>query len=208
MRIAVVGAGSVGGALGFGWSAAGHDVTFAVRDLGSASANEAAAKGGQLTSLAEAADAEAIVLAVPWTSIDQTLDALGDVAGKLVVDATNPVGPPFTGLDVAGHDSGGEVIQRKLPGARVVKAFNQTGFENMAEAHSFPESQRPVMFVAGDDADAREVVLALAADLGFEGVSAGPLSMCRYLEPLAMLWILLANAQGQGMRFAFSLIHR
>src|SRR3954447_18642865 len=109
MKIAVVGAGSVGGALGFGWSATGHDVVFAVRDLGSPSANEAAARGGELCSLAEAADADVIVLAVPWTAIDATLEALGDLAGKVVVDATNPIGPPFTALDVAGNDSGGEV---------------------------------------------------------------------------------------------------
>jgi len=208
MKIAVVGAGSVGSALGFGWSDAGHDVVFAVRDLGSPSASEGAARGGQLCSLAEAVDSELIVLAVPWTSMDATLNALGDLSGKVVVDATNPVGPPFTGLDVAGDDSGGETVQRKLPGARVVQAFNQTGWQNMAEARSFGEGQRPVMFVAGDEAAAREVVLGLAGDLGFEGVSAGPLAMCRYLEPLAMLWILLANAQGLGTAFAFSLIHR
>ena len=136
-----------------------------------------------------------------------TLEALGDLAGRIVVDATNPVGPPFTGLDVAGSDSGGEIVQRKLPGARVVKAFNQTGWQNMAEARSF-EHGRPVMFVAGDDAEARAVVLGLAGDLGFEGVDAGALAMSRYLEPLAMLWIRLANAQGQGQQFAFSLVRR
>jgi predicted dinucleotide-binding enzyme len=208
MRIAVVGAGSVGGALGFGWSAAGHDVVFAVRDLGSPSASEAAARGGQLVSIAEAAESEVIVLAVPWTSIDETLAGLGDVGGKIVIDATNPVGPPFARLDVAGSDSGAETIQRTLPDARLVKAFNQTGWQNLAEAYRFPEGQEPVMFVAGDDADARQVVLGLARDLGFEGIEAGPLTMSRYLEPLAMLWILMANAQGMGQRFAFSLIHR
>jgi predicted dinucleotide-binding enzyme len=207
MRIAVVGAGSVGGALGFGWSEAGHDVVFAVRDLGSPSANEAAARGGQLVSLGEAADAEVVVLAVPWTAMDATLEALGDLAGRIVVDATNPVSPPFAGLDVAGSDSGGETVQRTLAGARVVKAFNQTGWQNMAEARSFQEG-RPVMLVAGDDAEARTVVLGLAGDLGFEGVDAGPLAMSRYLEPLAMLWILLANAQGLGQEFAFGLIRR
>jgi predicted dinucleotide-binding enzyme len=89
-----------------------------------------------------------------------------------------------------------------------VKAFNQTGWQNMSEAKTFPEGQKPVMFVAGDDAEAREAVLGLAGDLGFEAVSAGPLTMCRYLEPLGMLWILLANAQGLGREFALSLIRR
>jgi len=180
---------------------------FAVRDTGSRSAQAAAARGARLVAPADTAAADVIVLAVPWTSVDESLASLGDLAGKIVVDATNPVGPPFTGLDVAGSDSGAEAIQRKQPTARVVKAFNQTGWENLADPTAF-KGGRPVMFVAGDDADARRVVLDLASALGFEAIEAGPLAMSRYLEPLAMLWILLANAQGLGTGFAFSLIHR
>jgi predicted dinucleotide-binding enzyme len=207
MKIAIVGAGSVGSALGFGWAKAGHDVVFAVRDTGSRSAQAAAARGARPVAPAETTDVDVIVLAVPWPSMDDTLASLGDVSGKIIVDATNPVGPPFTGLDVAGTDSGAEVIQRAQPTARVVKAFNQTGWENMADPTAFPAG-KPVMFVAGDDADARRTVLDLANGLGFEAIDAGALAMSRYLEPLAMLWILLANAQGLGMRFALSLIHR
>ena len=87
------------------------------------------------------------------------------------------------------------------------KAFNQTGWENMSDPTAFKDG-KPVMFVAGDDADARRIVLDLANGLGFEAIDAGALAMSRYLEPLAMLWILLANAEGLGMRFALSVIHR
>src|SRR5204863_9545634 len=123
------------------------------------------------------------------------------------VDATNPVSPPFAGLDVAGADSGAEVMQRKYSTARVVKAFNQTGAENMSNPTAYQDG-KPVMFVAGDDAGARRIVLDLASGLGFEAIDAGALAMSRYLEPLAMLWILLANAQGLGRRFALSVIRR
>jgi predicted dinucleotide-binding enzyme len=185
----------------------GHDVVFAVRDTGSRSAEAAAARGGRLVAPADTADADVFVLAVPWTSVDDSLASLGDLTGKIVVDATNPVGPPFTGLDVAGSDSGAEVIQRAQPTARVVKAFNQTGWENMADPTAFTDG-KPVMFVAGDNADARSTVMELASGLGFEAIDAGALSMSRYLEPLAMLWIVLANAQGLGTRFALSVIRR
>lgn len=75
-------------------------------------------------------------------------------------------------------------------GARVVKAFNTTGAENMAKAHDFPS--KPWMPVAGDDAQAKAVVRKLAEELGFEAIDAGPLKMSRYLEPMAMQWIKLA----------------
>ena len=90
------------------------------------------------------------------------------------------------------------------PAGRVVGFDADEAFLEHARRTAAPN----VMFVAGDDADARRIVLALAGEIGFEGVSAGPLSMCRYLEPLAMLWVLLANAHGLGQQFAFSLIHR
>jgi len=83
------------------------------------------------------------------------------------------------------------------------KTFNQTGFENMADAR--PYAQRPVMFVAGDDAEGKRTVLALVADAGFEAVDAGGLRAARLLEPFAMLWIELARKQGVGSNFAFSL---
>lgn len=91
-------------------------------------------------------------------------------------------------------------------GARVVKAFNTTGAENMADSR-YAQGQ-PMMPVAGDDAAARQQVMALATLIGFDAIDMGPLSAARYLEPLAMVWIHLAFRQGQGRRFAFARMTR
>jgi predicted dinucleotide-binding enzyme len=97
-------------------------------------------------------------------------------------------------------------VARLAPGARVVKAFNTTGAENMANARDF--AAKPMMPVAGDDAAAKDAVRTLAEGLGFEAVDAGPLAMSRQLEPLAVLWIKLAYAQGFGRSFAFAMTRR
>ena len=106
-----------------------------------------------------------------------------------------------------GHTtSGAEQIAALAPAAHVFKAFNQTGFENMADARPYPA--RPVMFVAGDDAAGKKTVLTLVADCGFEPVDAGGLRCARLLEPLAMLWIELARKRGRGPQFTFILQRR
>lgn len=117
-------------------------------------------------------------------------------------DATNPLTAKLE-LAVGFDGSAGETVARLAPGARVVKAFNTTGAENMANARGF--AVKPMMPVAGDDAAAKDAVRKLAEELGFEAVDAGPLAMSRQLEPLAMLWIKLAYAQGLGRNFAFAL---
>lgn len=88
----------------------------------------------------------------------------------------------------------------------MVKAFNTTGADNMA--NSIYPGGSPVMPVCGDDAQARQRVLALATLIGFETVDMGPLSAARYLEPFAMTWIHLALKQGHGRKFAFGLLRR
>ena len=102
-------------------------------------------------------------------------------------------------------DSAGETVALLAQGARVVKAFNTTGADNMAKAKDFPNN--PVMFIAGDDPDAKKAVQTLAEDIGFEAIDAGPLKASRYLEPMAMQWIKLAYG-GAGTQFAFSLVRR
>jgi hypothetical protein len=88
----------------------------------------------------------------------------------------------------------------------VVKAFNTTGWENMADPiyHGEPTT----MFICGDDAEAKAVVSDLATDLGFDVADTGPLSTARYLEPLAMVWIHLAIGQKQGRQIAFKIVKR
>jgi NADPH-dependent F420 reductase len=206
MKIAIIGAGNVGTSLAGGWRKAGHDIVFGVRKPAGRKA-ELAGLGDVADTQEAAARAEVVVIAVPWTSVDAVATEIAAAtAGKTVIDATNPIAPPYTDLAVAGSDSGAEQIARKLPQSRVVKAFNTVGAEVMADAR-YPDGHA-VLPVAGDDASAKATALALARDLGFEPVDAGPLAMARCTEPFAMLWIKLALVQGLGRRFAFRLLRR
>jgi predicted dinucleotide-binding enzyme len=205
MKIAIVGAGRVGKALGGAWKAAGHDVVFAVRGPDHARFKPLALEGFTLAALADAAkNADVILLAIPWTEAASVIESLGPLDDKIVIDPTNPVSPDFE-MELGFDDSAGETVALLAQGARVVKAFNTTGAENMTNAKGF--ATKPVMFVAGDDADAKKAVAKLAEDIGFEPIDAGPLKASRYLEPMAMQWIKLAYG-GIGRQFAYSLVRR
>jgi predicted dinucleotide-binding enzyme len=206
MNIALVGAGNVGRALAGGWRKAGHEVAFAVRDPATDKSNALAAEGYRVVAMHRAAAAsDILVLAVPWPQIENVINELGTVTGKIVVDATNPLTETLD-LAVGFIDSAGETVARLAKGARVVKAFNTTGADNMANAMSFPV--KPVMAVAGDDAEAKQTVRRLADDLGFESMDAGPLKAARLLEPMAVLWISHAYSGGAGTKFAYALTRR
>lgn len=106
-----------------------------------------------------------------------------------------------------GHDdSGAEQVQRWAPTAKVVKVFNSTGRENMADPR-YPTG-RALMLACGDDAGAVDLAVRLATDLGFEALAFGALKQARLLEPLALVWIRLAMVHGQGRGFAFGLLRR
>lgn len=199
MRIAIIGKGDVGTALGHAWARAGHTVVWGVRRPG----------GPQDLPVPEAvAAAEAVVLAVPWSAVDAVLSSAGDLAGRILIDCTNPLAVRDGRLSLAiGHDtSGGETVAARAPGAAVFKTLNQVGAEILGDAGAF--ATPPVMFVAGDDAALKPAVLALVRDLGFEAVDGGPLRNARLLEPLALLWIDQALVRGAGRDFAFARIHR
>ena len=215
MRIAVIGAGNVGGTLGRRWAEKGHHVVFGVRDT---SRGAAAVKGGDAlpdnASLATPADAaqgaDVILLATPWGAAANALASLGDLSGKVIVDATNPIAAGMK-LDAGPNgESGAERLQAIAKGATLVKAFNTTGAENMQ--NPLFNSGRSVMFYAGDDANAKQLVRELVTALDFDAVDAGALVHARYLENFAMLWISLAfganGAENLGRKFAFSLLKR
>ncbi|MEP9355108.1 NAD(P)-binding domain-containing protein [Xanthobacter sp. KR7-65] len=206
MRIAIIGAGNVGGALGKGWARAGHSIVYGVPDPAAPKhAAAAQAVAATVTDVAGAVTgAEAIVLAVPWDAVPAALAAAGDLSGRLVIDATNPLamGPGGLGLALGFSTSGAEEVERLAPGAAVFKAMNQVGFSVMAAATGYPA--RPVMFVAGDDAGRKPQALGLVADLGFEAMDAGPLKQARLLEPYAMLWIDQAVNRGAPLDNAFA----
>jgi 8-hydroxy-5-deazaflavin:NADPH oxidoreductase len=200
MNIAVLGAGHVGSTLGKRFSQSGHQVRYGVpdpakhRDLGAVSVKEAASP------------AEVVVLAVPWPAAESAVKAAGDLTGKVVVDCTNPLKPDLSGLALGFSESAAERVAGWARGAKVCKAFNTTGADNMANP-TFGD-RKAVMLVAGDDVAAKTRVLSLGSSIGFEAVDAGPLAAARLLEPLAMLWIHLAYTMGMGTGFAFGLFRR
>lgn len=208
MSIAIIGAGNVGMALGQALTRRGENVVFGVPEPQKyAAAVAALGERARLTGTAEAiAGADLIILAVPHAATAPIAQSLPDWQGKILVDATNPLAPGLAGLTLGTTTSGAEVLAQQARGARVVKAFNSTGAENMADATY--AGGLPMMPVCGDDAEARQRVMALATLIGFEAVDMGPLMAARYLEPFAMTWIHLAFRQGMGRRFAFGLLRR
>ena len=210
MRLAILGTGSVGGTLGRRWSALGHEVCFGARDPRSANVRALEqAIGGTVRAagLSEAvADAEVVVLATPADAHQAVLRAVGDLAGRVVIDATNPLKPGLAGLAVEPGGSGAEALARLAKGARVYKALNQTGWEIMANP-VFPGG-RAVMFVAGDEPEGKAIVLGRVEALGFEAVDAGGLAAARWLEPLALLWIRTTIRDRDGRHVAFGLLRR
>ena len=207
MKIAVIGAGSVGRTLGRRWAELGHCVCFGVRDTTDADAKATVGRikgDARLASVSDAAkDAEVVVLAPPYAANPAAIAAAGDLSGKILMDVTNPVGSGLT-LAVGFDTSGGEEVAKLAPRARVYKAMNQVGFEVMANP-TFAAG-KPVMFVAGDEAAGKKVVLELVSALGFEAIDAGELAIARLLEPYAMLWIHLMARRNLGRDFAFSLL--
>jgi predicted dinucleotide-binding enzyme len=213
MKLAIIGAGSVGGTLGTAWAQkAGHEIFFGMRNPQSekvrALVRSLGGKARAGTAADAAASADVIVLATPWNGAEAAIRSLGDVSGKIILDATNPLamGPDGLGLEI-GHDtSAGEKVQGWAKGASVFKTLNTTGYGNMADP--VVGGVKSVMFVAGDDAAAKPKVIALLAALGFEVIDAGPLRNARLLEAHAMLWIELALKRGLGRDFAFAILRR
>ncbi|WP_254848465.1 NADPH-dependent F420 reductase [Mycobacterium sp. IS-2888] len=200
IKIAIIGAGNVGTTLGTAWRNRGHQVTFGVRNP---SDPKYAALGGVETNESAAAAAEVVVLCTPWQTTQSAVQGCGDLTGKVLIDCTNPLTPDVTALEVGHSTSGGEEVAKWAPGARVCKAMNQIGFP-MMDAPQLPG--QPVMFVCGDDDEARSVTAGLVAELGFETIDVGDLTLARLLEPYGLLWIHLALRRGFGTNFGFGLL--
>jgi predicted dinucleotide-binding enzyme len=149
--------------------------------------------------------ADVIILAVPYGEIDETLEELGGtVDGKIVIDVTNALTPDYR-LALGYSTSGAEELQKKLPSARVVKAFNTVFAANMETGRV--KEQRLTAFVASDDREAKQTALAFAAAIGFDAVDAGELQNARLLEPLGYLNIQLGAKLGMGTDIGFELVH-
>jgi len=198
MKIGIIGRGNVASALSKAL-AKGHELRRGVRAASDPSE-------GPISDVALWSDA--IVLATPWAAEEEVCQSIAaHVAGKTVIDATNPVGMRNGRLDLVheGPGSAAEILQARLPAAQIVKCFNQIGAEFLGDAGKL--SKTPVMFAAGDDPAAKDIALTLAATAGFEAVDGGPLSNARHLESLAMIWIWSAIKGPLGRTFGFALSH-
>jgi predicted dinucleotide-binding enzyme len=196
MKIAVIGTGNVGGALGKALTGAGHDVTYAARNQ-----TEVESIAHQIGADAAASPADAVkgadvvILAVPFAAVKNVASAIaGAASGKLIVDVTNPIKPDYSGLSTAGGPSGAELIGAMLPGAAIVKGFNTMFATNQANPAGHGQVL-DALYATDDDAAGAEFA-KLASSIGFRPVKVGPLSAATELEAMAWLNIrlqMLAN---------------
>lgn len=193
-NITMIGAGKMASILGQYFSKAGHKVHIGARE--SENATILAKKighnvqGGSIDEAVQQGDI--IFLAVPYLEIPETLQLTGSLDGKIVVDISNPFKSDFTGLLIGGDTSAAEELAKKIPNAKVVKAFNSLFATVLERGAEFGE-HRAQVFYAGDDIAAKEIVAKLIETTGFEPIDTGPLFSARFLEPLSALVIQTDN---------------
>jgi hypothetical protein len=197
MKVGILGSGDVGKALGTGFAGLGHEVKIGSRDPGKL--QDWVGKSGPKASVGTFAEAaafgEILVLATLWSGTEHAIQLAEpkNFAGKVVIDTTNPLGFDGGPHLVLGHtDSAGEQVQRWLPVARVVKAFNTVGHAHMVHP-DFPGGP-PDMFICGNDDEAKKTVAGILKDFGWPAIDIGGIEGARLLEPLCILWV------GYGIR--------
>ena len=217
MKIGILGTGDVGRSLATGLAARGHEIMIGSRDPSAGRIQDWLREtDGNIRagSFAEAASfGECLVLSVNWAHVRDVLDLAGaaNFAGKVLIDTSNPLRfetdgePPV--LDVAGNDSAGERIQGWLPDTRVVKAFNIVNAVHMVDP-DFPDG-KPDMFICGNHDEAKTTAGGLIESLGWPpAIDLGDIRMSRYLEPLAMVWIVHFFRNGFNLNHAFKLLRK
>lgn len=198
MNIAIIGTGNMATGLASTWAAAGHAISIGARDLAKAAAMADnvghGAVGGGVADAAQLADI--VVLAVPYGAVADVIRQAGGLAGKVVVDITNPISADYKELVVGHTTSAAEEIQKLAPQAQVVKAFNTIFAGLLAPASRNGKTLQ--VFVAGNDAKANATVSELVTSAGFEPVASGALSNSRYLEPIGEMNIHFGFFLGKG----------
>jgi 8-hydroxy-5-deazaflavin:NADPH oxidoreductase len=201
MRVGILGSGLMGGKLGTIFARAGHEVVFSYARSDDKLKRLARDTGGNAragTPAEAAQNAEALLLAVHWSRVDDVLNQAGDVTGKVILSCSLPMNVEDTGLVVGHTSSGAEDLAKKVPKAQVVSAFNTVPSEvlfGVYEARS--KTSRPSLIYCGDDSASKEIAAGLIHDVGFDPVDAGPLRIARYTEPFALLVAQLAY-EGEG----------
>jgi len=208
MNIGILGTGNIGSGLGKRWAESGHAVFFGSRTPEKAEALAKTIGHGALAGTYEQAAifADVILLAFPWSACDDILSTCGALDGKILIDCINPLGKDYRSLTMGYETSTAEEIAKRVPGAKVVKAFNSISDKVIRLGADF-NGQIATAFYCGDDADAKKAVHELIASIGFEPVDSGELKNARYLEPMAALFINVAM-NGQGSNIAFKLLKR
>ena len=208
MKIGIIGTGNMGKGLGKILVEKNHQIMFGSRDpvnvLKLANSFGSNVSGGTYADAAQFGDV--VILAIPWSSAKESIETAGDVNGKIIIDCTNAVAPHLGGLLVGHTTSAAEKIAKWAVGAKIIKAFNSLGSENLTKLQF--GTQNASTFICGDDLEAKSIVRSLGEEIGFDVVDAGPLTNARLIEPLAMLWIELAYKQGMGTDIAFKLLRR
>jgi 8-hydroxy-5-deazaflavin:NADPH oxidoreductase len=202
MKVAIIGAGNVGKALGTSIGRAGHDVTISAStpESANAAAREIGAKPAD-TNVDAVVGADIVILAVPFVGVGEIIanEIRGEVAGKTVIDVTNPLKPDYSGL-ATNDSSGAEEFQKQLPEANVVKAFNTIFASNQANPSRDIDG-----YVAADDEKAKQQVISLVDSMGFTPLDVGPLSSARFLEGMAFINIGLNAQNGWSWTSAWKL---
>jgi len=207
MRVGILGSGLMGGKLGTLFARAGHDVVFSyarseqklkklARDA------KGNARAGTPGEAARAADA--LLLAVHWSRVDDVLKQAGDLSGKVIVTCSLPMNADDTGLVIAHTSSGAEELTKKAPKARVVSAFGTVPSEvlfGVFEARR--KANKPSLVYCGDDASGKKIAAQLIRDVGFDAVDAGALRIARYTEPFTLLIAQLAYEGDEGPELAY-----
>jgi len=207
MRIGILGSGLMGGKLGTILARAGHQVTFSYsrhRATLEQLAQDAGANAKAGTPGEAARDADAVLLGVHWSRLDDILAQAGDLSGKVVINCSLPMNAENTELVVGRTSSAAEELARRLPRAHVVSAFGTVPSEVFFDVfENWDKAPRPSLVYCGDDARAKTVAAAIIRDVGFDPVDAGALRVARYAEPFTMLIAQLAYSGDGGPELAY-----
>jgi 8-hydroxy-5-deazaflavin:NADPH oxidoreductase len=207
MRVGILGSGLMGGKLGTIFARAGHEVVFSyarseqkLKRL----AREAKGKARAGTPREAAQEADAVLLAVHWSRMDDVLNQAGDLSGKVIVTCSLPMNEDDTELVVAHTSSGAEALAKRVPRAEVVAAFQTVPSEVLFGVYEARDrARRPSLVYCGDKQKAKHRAARLIRDVGFDPVDAGPLRIARYTEPFALLIAQLAYEGKGGPELAY-----
>jgi predicted dinucleotide-binding enzyme len=207
MRIGILGSGLMGGKLGTIFARAGHEVVFSYshsQEKLNTLAREAGKNARAGTPAEAVQDADALLLAVHWSRVNDVLKQAGDMAGKTIVSCSLPMNNDDTDLVIAHTSSGAEELAKKVPKAHVVSAFGTVPSEVLFDVFDRRrDAKKPSLVYCGDESKSKKTAARLIRDVGFDPVDAGPLRIARYTEPFTLLIAQLAYEGDKGPELAY-----